>query len=302
MFNYQDKLSMYIAGGAPTADTLRHYNTEIENFLNWCSLNSYDPLKDVEEPEAFQYLDYLNKKDYSPASINLKICAARTFYFVAKKLKVFGDNPFEAVKPKKANYDDTDFEFLSLEELNAICQSVINRNDATASRDLAIVMLMAVEGLRTVEVHRMNDQDINFNKKSILIHGKGRDAYIYPCEDTFTILEKYLSERPEPVDDEEGTPTFIGFSPKFYAMRISRNGIRWAINHVLEINEKKTKGNSCHMLRHSCGTNLYNETKDLRLVQETLRQKDPQTAARYAHVNQRLNERNTAQISPFKNK
>ena len=34
-------------------------------------------------------------------------------------------------------------------------------------------MLMALEGLRTVEVHRMSVNDINWEMKTIYIHGKG---------------------------------------------------------------------------------------------------------------------------------
>lgn len=296
----KESIPLYIAGGTPTEDTLKHYNTEIDNFLIWCSENNYNELKDIDEQTAFQYLDYLNKQEYSAASVNLKICAARTYYHVAIKLKQCDENPFADVKPKKPSYDDTDFDFLTVEDLHEICDSITARTDPTAKRDLAIVMLMAVEGLRTVEIHRMSDNDINWTRKSILIHGKGKDSYIYPCQDTFEILEQYIKNRPDPIKDNFGTPTFIGFSPKFFGQRISRNGIRWSINHILLAVDKKKKGSSCHTLRHSCGTNLYNETKDLRLVQETLRHSDPQTAARYAHITERLNERKTAAISPIK--
>lgn len=300
MFDYKETLPRYIAGGSPSEDTLKHYNTEIENFLAWCTDNAYDPLIDIDEPTAFEYLDYLNKNHFSPASICLKIAAARTFYFVACKLRRADVNPFDAVKPKKPTYDDAEFDYFDVDELKEICDSIIKRNDPTAHRDLAIVMLMSVEGLRTVEIHRMSDEDFNIKNNSILIHGKGRDNYIYPCQDTLNVLETYLNSRPEPVKDEQGTPTFIGFSPKFFGVRISRNGIRWAVNHILLAVDKKKKGSSCHTLRHSCGTNLYAETKDLRLVQETLRQKDPQTTARYAHVKERTTDRQTAAISPLK--
>lgn len=300
MFDFKDKLSRFIAGGSPSQDTLRHYNLEIDNFLNWCKDNAYDPLVDVEDMEAFQYLDYLNGQQYSLASINLKISAAKTFYHVANKLKLISSNPFASVKPKRPTYDDTDFSFFDLDAINNICQSIMKRGDSSSTRDLAIVMLMAVEGLRTVEIHRMCDSDINFDRKSIFIHGKGKDSYIYPCQDTWTVLEKYLKSRPEPQNDEYGTPTFIGFTKQYYGARISRNGIRWSINHILLATNYKTKGNSCHTLRHSCGTNLYAETKDLRLVQETLRHSDPSTTSRYAHVTERLTERKTENISPFK--
>ena len=302
MFDYQNFLPRYIAGGNPSNDTLTHYNAEIDNFLNWCNANSYDALKDIEEAEAFQYLDYLSKEDYSAASINLKICAARTFYFVAIRLKIISFNPFDNVKPKKPAYDDGDIDYFTMEELKEICTSILNRDDPTAKRDLAIFMLMSVEGLRTVEIHRLNDKDIFWDKGNILDHGKGKDSYIYPCQDSLDILKSYIETRPEPITDEQGKPTFIGYSQKFFGQRISRNGIRWSINHILLTAGKKEKGRSCHTLRHSCGTNLYEETKDLRLVQETLRHTDPQTTSRYAHIVNRKTERKTAIISPVKDK
>lgn len=56
-------------------------------------------------------------------------------------------------------------------------------------------------------------------------------------------------------------------------------------------------GLSCHVFRHSCGTNLYAETKDLRLVQDTLRHRDPKVTARYAHLTGRLEHRSTSVIA-----
>lgn len=293
------ELPLYIAGGAPSEDTLRHYNTEIDNFLKWCNSNAYDPLKDIDDREAYQYLHFLNTQKYSQSSISLKIAAAKTFYFVAHKLKLFGDNPFEDVKPKKTTTDDTDFHFYTNEEIKTIFDYVLNRNDAATNRDLAIIMLMAVEGLRTVEVHRMSDNDIDWKNNRILIHGKGKASYIYPCADTLNLLKKYMDNRPSPIDDELGTPTFIGYSKKFFGERISRNGLRFTVNNILSAVGMKQKGDSCHVLRHSCGTNLYNETKDLRLVQETLRHSDPNTTARYTHILDRLEDRETKKISPL---
>ena len=45
-------------------------------------------------------------------------------------------------------------------------------------RDKIIIMLMALEGLRTVEVHRMSVNDINWEMKTIYIHGKGHNDFI----------------------------------------------------------------------------------------------------------------------------
>jgi len=300
MFDYKQYLPSYIAHGKPSADTLRHYEDEIDNYLEWLDGNAYGALE-IDESDALRYLQFLYDQGYADASVNLKIAAVRSFYHVANKLRLIAENPFKDVKPKAPAYDDTDFEFLNPDEIREICL-MLSAGAATSAinlRDLAIVMLMAVEGLRTVEVHRMNDEDINTARKSILIHGKGRDGYIFPCEDTFSILQRYIKSRPAANVDADGTPTFVSMASNFKGTRITRNGIRWAINHVLIAADKKKVGAACHMLRHSCGTNLYAATKDLRLVQETLRQKDPAVTARYTHVTERLTARPTQQLSPL---
>lgn len=304
MYDFHKYLPTFIANGNPSDDTLRHYETEINNYIVWCNNNGIIP-KYVNELEAKNYVRYLVEKEYSTASINLKIAAVKMFYFVALKLGVVSLNPFIDVKFNKPVYDDSDFDFLTVDELSNICNNLSKSNSVSSTRDLSIVLLMAVEGLRVVEVHRMSDEDIDFVKRRILIHGKNRDEYIYPCDDTMYFLNKYCNIRDDELNgshqipDDMGNPTFISLSKKFYGTRITRNGIRWSINNILSSIDRKTKGNSCHMLRHSCGTNLYSQTKDLRLVQETLRQKTPEMAARYAHIQERMNNRKTGYISPI---
>ena len=80
--------------------------------------------------------------------------------------------------------------------------------------------------------------------------------------------------------------------------RITRVGIRYVINKALTNAGLKQPGYACHLFRHSCGTNLYQETKDLRVVQETLRQRSPKVTAKYAHVHERMENRVTRGITP----
>lgn len=300
MFDVNIYLPLFIAGGSP--DTIRHYTTEINNFNNWCFSRNIKP-EDITELDARQYINFLQGKNYAAASIKIKLAALKNYYNIAIKLGIVNFNPFKDIITKKPTYDDTNFEYLSTGELAEICAK-LQEPDLTSRRNLAIILLMAVEGLRTVEVHRMNDADINFKRSTIFIHGKGHDDFIYPCADTMKTLRAYLEQRDAAtvIADDDGTPTFISFSGKYFGQRLSRNGLRSIVNQILQDADIKTVGNSCHMLRHSCGTNLYAETKDLRLVQETLRQRSPEMAARYAHVNMRIADRATSRISPIQKK
>ena len=298
-FDYKAYLPIYIAHGDPSADTIRHYTEEIDHFLTWTDDNAYSPFE-LTDFDARQYVRYLVEKRYSDATISLKISAVKAFYNIATMTKHAPENPFDDIKVKSPAHDDADFFFLTTEEVAQICEPFRNTTRTADLRNLAIIMLMAVEGLRTVEVHRMSDSDYNKRTKSLLVHGKGHDGFIYPCEDTILALRRYAISRPRPVEDSLGRPTFVSLSTSTFGERISRNGIRWAINNILTAAGKKQPNVSCHMLRHSCGTNLYAETKDLRLVQETLRHKDPAVTARYAHVQERATNRVTSKLSPFK--
>lgn len=172
------------------------------------------------------------------------------------------------------------------------------KSEFLCRRNMLIVMLMGVEGLRNVEVHRLNDEDIDWNHNVIFIRGKGHDGYIYPGRKTMQLIRNYLSCRPQAVRDGILTPLLISNSRNAKNKRLSRNGIRYIMNRALTLVGLKEKGIACHVLRHSCGTNLYAKTKDLRLVQETLRQRDPKITARYAHVQERMEHRYTDEITP----
>ena len=300
VLHYAEFLSQYVAKARPSGDTLKDYSTEIKNFISWCQSHKAQPLA-LQEQHCRIYLRYLAEKNYSSATINLKMAAVKTFYSIAVKLGLITKNPCaEIFAFSSFDSSDDNLKFLDDNQIKYVGEKILDEPDEILrKRNLAIFMLMAVEGLRNIEVHRMNDEDINFELNSIFIRGKGHNNVIYPCHDTIFAIKDYLKIRPALKKDGVLTPTFISLSNFNRGQRITRAGIRWAINQILTLCNLKVKGHSCHMLRHSCATNLYQATKDLRLVQETLRHRSPTMTARYAHIYGKMNNRQTEKISPF---
>lgn len=297
--HYFDFLPRYVSNGNPKDETLVAYSREIKFFIGWCNSHRAHPLA-LKDIHCRLYLRYMIEKNYSQASIGLKLAAAKTFYNIAVKLGLIKNNPCAELRIKPSDTDDTKFKFLTYDKIKYIMKKISDEPDELlAKRNLAMFMLMTTEGLRNVEVHRMNDEDINFDMNTIYVRGKGHNDFIYPCNDTIICIKNYLRIRPPIKKDGVLTQTFISVSNQNFGERISRAGIRWAINQILTLSEMKERGYSCHMLRHSCGTNLYQATKDLRLVQETLRHRSPAVTSRYAHVYDRMNRRQTSIISPF---
>ena len=228
---------------------------------------------------------------------------------VAKRIGLIKENPCKHIHVSQPYRLDESFKFFTVDQVQEIVKTFDDekeivktfddeKDEFTRTRNRAMLYLMSVEGLRNVEVERMNDEDIDWALQTIRIRGKGHDGIIYPSDSTMNILKEYLACRPEPEKDGLLTPTFISNSHCKYHKRITRNGIRAVMDKALRQSHYKIKGISCHVFRHSCGTNLYAATKDLRVVQETLRQKDPKMAARYAHVQERMTKRYTNMLAP----
>lgn len=298
--HYMEFLPRYIARGIPSADTMRDYRIQISQFLKWCRAASCPPLA-LQDFELRSYREFLITSGYKSSSIHSTLAAVRAFYDTAVHLGLLAKNPAESVQAPAGQKSDQLYRFFTIEQLKKLREAFADeQNPFLRLRNTLILYLMSVEGLRNIEVYRMNREDINPELQAILIHGKGaagRSDPIYPCGETWHLLTSYLSICPKARKQEALTPLILSRSNRNPLGRLSRNGIRFIMNQGLKKAGLKQKGYSCHILRHSCGTNLYAATKDLRVVQETLRQKDPKTTARYAHVVKRTEERPTKDIT-----
>lgn len=294
--NYMDVLKNYIAGGNPSEDTLKNYVSRIQDFLEWCHNNKIYPMH-VHEQHVILYRSYLIDQKQKAGTINNKLTAIRKFYHIAQKFALIASNPVEDIKaPRDPDADSVSLQYLTAGQIEYILRSITVEDEKTL-RDLVIIFLMALEGLRTVEIYRMSIEHIDQEKKAIKVIGKGHNDYIYPREDTFGLLIKYLrTKETYPIADAIGVPVFTSTSNNKTGCRISRRNIRTAVDGILAAAGVKMPGKSCHVLRHSCATMLYAETKDLKVVQETLRHKSTQMASRYAHLQNRMENRYTKNI------
>ena len=300
--HFYEYLPRYIAGGAPTADTRDTYELAIRLFLHWCMEQNLHPLNDVHDYQIRIYMEELRTRGYSAATLMIKGAAIRAFYKVAERLSFITENPCADLQLRNPQHLDEDYKYLTVDQIKEICDGLAaDKNALRRLRNLLIVYLMGVEGLRVVEVMRLSDEDIDWQRGRIEIRGKGHAGIIYPCEETFQLLKAYIETRGAIPPEKRLTPTIISCSPNNRNGRITRVGIRYVINKALSDAGLKQPGYACHLFRHSCGTNLYQETKDLRVVQETLRQRSPKVTAKYAHVHDRMEKRYTGGISPGMN-
>lgn len=298
--NYEDVLKKYIAGGNPSEDTLKNYFGQIREFLSWCKDNDFKPLR-LQEPHIILYRDFLIEKNQKVNTVAAKLNSIRKFYHIAQKFHIIQDNPAEDVKaPRDPDATLINIPYLSAGKLEYLFRAIPNETEKEL-RDKVIIAFMAIEGLRTVEIHRMNEEDINVEQQTILIHGKGKNAMIYPRPDTFGLLLRYLDSKDrfkmnKRYTMENVTPVFTSTSNNMYGHRMIRQAVRDAVNKWLVTAGLKEKGKAGHMLRHTCATLLYKETKDLKQIQETLRHSNINMSSKYAHLSDRQENRYTNSI------
>lgn len=301
--HYTEFIGRYIAHGSPSKDTMDTYRKLIDQFISWCVANGRHPLAITDYPMRV-YRETLYNKNYQNDTIRSHLVAIRSFYHAAKMLNLVKANPCEDLDAPSAHTGELPIAAYSPAQLKEIRDVFSDMpNDFLRLRNTAILYLMGVEGMRNVEVQRACREDIDWSNNVIYVRGKGsrgRRDPIFPCNATMRYLKLYLDAIPKDKEVQKDgmlTPLILSAAHNHNLERISRVGIRWVMNKALEAANLKYPGLSCHVLRHSCGTNLYEQTKDLRLVQETLRHKDPAVTARYAHVVNRLQHRATSALA-----
>jgi integrase len=120
------------------------------------------------------------------------------------------------VKSRRIRQAGEDFKFLCDEELGRLLAAIGDPDRAQGSeklkrlRDLVIITMMALQALRTVELHRANVEDLadKGGNPALLVRGKTRDRLVYLRPDAAVRLEQYLALRGPIEPDETGTPLF----------------------------------------------------------------------------------------------
>jgi integrase len=121
-----------------------------------------------------------------------------------------------------------------------------------SSRDLAIVGLMLLHGLRSCEVLALDCEDLQLAESQIRVRGKGRSVRVLPLSaESLELLDHYLClERPLPC----GPALFVCLKGAARGVRMTPAGLRSLFRH-----HRKTTGvtpANPHRFRHTFATDM----------------------------------------------
>jgi integrase/recombinase XerD len=288
---FAEFLDIDVSAGDAAGDTLKTYSRQLQQFLNWCDRAELNPAT-VSKDHIKQYRRWMiQHKQYKPATVALKLAVVRRFYQAAVEKGLIPVNPAAGVKPPKEKRDPAEkITYLEKTEVETLLQTIPNDGSLKCARDKAMLAIMALEGTRTIELHRANISNLVRQGKNLGVRVEGkRSIRVVPLTpDIANLLVNYLHMREQTGEVlKPDRPLFTGAGNRSKGQRISRRGIRTIVDKYLQqASLKYTPGRtiSAHSLRHTAGTLALHSGAELRQVQDLLGHSDPRTTCIYAHV------------------
>ena len=148
-------------------------------------------------------------------------------------------------------------------------------------RDVAIVEMLYATGARVAELCGLDLSDIDYDRQTIRVLGKGNKERTIPLGNpAIKALKVWLKDGRESLKNEQSAnAVFLGARGK----RIDQRAVRTVVYEALSAIEGIERMGP-HALRHSAATHLLEGGADLRTVQEILGHASLATTQIYTHV------------------
>ncbi len=236
-------------------------------------------LKEISLNDLYEFMAYINNVHSSNDNYRArKVASLKSFFnYLHIKINFIQNNP-------AANLDSPKIKkrmprYLTLEESVNFLNCIDGNNK---ERDLAIFAILLNCGLRLSELVGINLKNINFDKRSLRVVGKGnKERMVYLNDLCIAAINDYLPLRRE-----------VAVQADMDALFISARGRRIS-NRMVELLAKKyfEKAGldydlySPHKLRHTAATLMYREGNvDIRTLQELLGHTSLATTQIYTHI------------------
>ena len=158
-------------------------------------------------------------------------------------------------------------------------------------RDNAIILLFLSTGIRCSALFKLDIDNINWEESTLVVMDKGSKIhkYILPHK-TMKALQQWMIKRQELLEDEKEKALFISK----YKTRISQ----CAISNLVKKYTADIEGKHItpHKLRATFGTHLYNETRDIKFVQDQMGHSSPKITEIYIRGNQDADRKKASDI------
>ncbi|MDH5826764.1 tyrosine-type recombinase/integrase [Sphingobacterium faecium] len=261
---YQEEFEKYLQFERRySKHTLMAYLYEVSLFLTFLE-NDHLAFEQVNHRDMRHYFARMSESKKSATTINRSISALRTYFKFLQREGVVKGSPIQikALKtPKKLPVVVEKDKLMSL-----LDQLEINVHDFESRRDKLVMELLFGTGIRLSELLQIQDRDIDYYSKNLLIFGKRSKERLVPINATLIKeLQLYLQAKTLYIDNNKSSFLIVTKEGKpAYEKLIYR-----IVHKYLSMISSQQK-RSPHILRHTFATALLDNGADLNAIKELL--------------------------------
>ena len=266
-------------------NSIRAYVADLESLLVHVNQLGISEFSQLTLNHIRSWLANLQSRGAARSSITRRVVSIRAFtYWGARNGWLERDIGRDLIAPKPERHLpevlDVDSASLTIEALQLRADE---EQTPESIRNIAIVETLYGSGIRVSELTGLNLQDIDRERNTLRVIGKGNKERIVPIGiPAMKALEKWINEgRSELSESATEKALFLGSRGKRIDQRVVRE-IVYEATGALGSNKRVGP----HALRHSAATHLLEGGADLRTVQEILGHSSLSTTQIYTHVSE----------------
>lgn len=263
--------------------TVRAYVGDLTSLVQYLSALGLTDISTLELTHLRSWLANQQVKGASRTTLSRRATSIRLFTKWALKNKYIVSDVGATLATPKGHRTLPDVLDISGAKtvMDSLATRVAEAQTPISLRDVAMVELLYATGARVAELCGLDIGDIDYNRQTIRVLGKGNKERTIPVgKPAIKALEVWLKNGREPlVNSQSGPAVFLGARGK----RIDQRTVRTVVYEAVSVIEGLERMGP-HALRHSAATHLLEGGADLRTVQEILGHASLATTQIYTHV------------------
>jgi integrase/recombinase XerC len=259
------------------AHTVRAYKKDLDTFGQFLSHHFAINQPEKAQPEMIRtWIVALMDQPLSPASVNRKISALKSYYNYLLKQGIIESNPTQSIHNLKKGKPLP--VYIRQNDMNTLLNIPVGKDDFPAQRDRMVVIMLYATGMRLNELVNLHTSDIDMPSRRLKVLGKRNKERIIPFSEQLhheistylNIKEKFLLE---------ASDWFI----------VTNRGAQAYPKLIYRIVHKALAGytadrKSPHVLRHTFATHLLNNGASLNAIKDLLGHADLSATQIYTHT------------------
>jgi site-specific recombinase XerD len=263
------------------ARTRTAYAADLADVAKWATARDLIP-EAAELADLRRYLAGLTERGLSPATVARRVAAIRALFGALREHGLIQASPAQRLgSPKRGDYLPR---VLSAPDAGRLLDAT-GGSGPLGLRDRAMFELAYGCGLRAEELVNLDVGDVDVDRESLRVHGKGQKVRVVPIGEPALLATIAWLERGRPRirrDGDRGPLLLSRTGRRLSTSDVRRRLTRWVQRAGIEGGPV-----SPHALRHSFATHLLDGGADLRVIQDLLGHASVATTQVYTRVESR---------------